>query len=102
MAELKPEDRKILFQFFGGYFHQDIMLDHENYESIISEYILISSKSEKINLLEAMQRLHDSKIGEKKIERIICDEFGASVWPVKLRGRQWLAEMIGRLRTIEK
>ncbi len=96
LSKLNDEDKFHLRQFFGN-FHQDFDLVYSSYESAISEILSHSNHERLATLLEALKKLHKSKYGEKKIEKMICREFACDSWPVKLRGRPWIEEILMRI-----
>ncbi|QND52570.1 hypothetical protein HB779_12150 [Phyllobacterium sp. 628] len=52
----EPQDFPELFQLIGGYFHQDMDLEHETVPEAISAYARVSDESTKAKLIAEMAR----------------------------------------------
>ena len=98
MKEITETDRTALRNFFGGYFHQYFVLDYSSWEEAVSQFQKDAGEKSEKELIEALERFYASDLGEKKIEKMITDEFFCFVWPVKGRGRTWIRMILKLLK----
>jgi CdiI immunity protein len=54
MSILREDDRKILWNFFGAYFHEDWICEAETFAGIVAIYLCDASQEEVLHLRGAI------------------------------------------------
>lgn len=96
MTERSARD-ELLFQFFGGYFHQDWDVDASSWEEVVAMFVRASSAEEVRALREALVAWLEgaARVGQASL----FTELGCYYDPAAdgLTEREWVERIVGEL-----
>jgi NifU-like protein involved in Fe-S cluster formation len=89
----------ILYQLFGGYFHQDWKCDHDTEDEVIRTFVAEASSETLSKVKDELKFILRTTQNEDQIQEILFEEIGCSyyypyAWP---SGRAWLEHVLGML-----
>ncbi|HQS60042.1 MAG: hypothetical protein B7Y56_15945 [Gallionellales bacterium 35-53-114] len=84
-----------LFNFFGGYFHQDWNVDDPTWEAVIERYLSEEGHSKAELLSVKIGNILSLVTDDTLLFNIINSEFGCYYWPGSIEAmRSWLQQVI--------
>ncbi len=90
-----------LFQFFGGYFHQDWMLDSPTWQDVVRQYAKEAAPDDLHRALAEIEDLLHTTPDDQVLEQRLLHELGCEYDPRPDLGgptyREWLAAVAGML-----
>ena len=103
MNTITDDERALLFQFFGAYFHQDWDLEAETPAGVIALYIRDSSGDRIRQLRTAILRLIDCACENATQEERLLRDFGCYYLPSAdgLTVNEWLQNILTDLSAAE-
>jgi hypothetical protein len=98
MANYMNEQDNDLFQFFGGYFHQDWELDNLTWQDVIRHFVQDVEREEPITISTKINRLLASSVSDEDLCKVVQD-LGCYYWPGSASDmRPWLNQLAQALR----
>ncbi len=85
-----------LAQFFGGYFHQDFMLDHESWEGVVAQFRADASVEEIRRVQAQLDLLIDRQLEEDVLSETLLD-LGCHLLPTSFTFTEWLQQLRSEL-----
>jgi hypothetical protein len=91
-----------LRQFLGGYFHQDWVVERDDWQEIVRDYVSESPRSAVMECAAELRDLLAAGLGEAELG-IVLDGLGASVDPSALgqTTEEWLRAVQERLGAVD-
>ena len=92
---MDKETTEVLFQFFGGYFHQDWILDDPDVHSVVRTFVKGNARERVARVHQGIASLLSSDYSESELKSKVLDEFGSNYLPSAdgMSFRQWLTEV---------
>ena len=84
-----------LYQFFGGYFHQDWVCEHPDYISVVNNFIKDASSEDIKDVIRDFKILLEMQLSEEELRHIAFYELGCyfDPEPSGITYRQWFTEL---------
>jgi len=92
-------ERKLLANFFSGYFHEDWMCDADDTAEVIASYLRTAKAHEVAMIHEAIVRYAD-QVGGDDLEEKLFSELGCYYRPSVdgKSAREWLLSIVAQLQ----
>ena len=88
-----------VFQFFGGYFHEDWMLDAASTREVVGEYVKAHTPEERSALSRAVVEYSQKFASDSELEDGLFHELGCYYTPsgIGLSAKAWLQTVASQI-----
>lgn len=83
-----------LYQFFGGYFHQDWQLDDPTWQGVVHRFLSESLTTDSALVAAGLERLLSNSLSDESLCSVV-QELGCYYWAGSPEGmRAWLGQVV--------
>lgn len=96
---MKENKHNLLKEFFGGYFHEDFLLDAKNANEVINNYVKGTTDQERTTLSNAIQSYVEMFADDEELERRLFFDLGCYYRPSAegITAQDWLKKIAADL-----